>query len=503
MIDHYGFVVNNNRHCFKQLPFILGAVLFVIMAGCTGSEIQESNAEQDRPNVVIFLADDLGYGDLNSYGGTAQTPNLNKLGEQGLRFTNFYAPAPNCSPSRAGLLTGRNPNRVGIYSYRPPNSSMHLKEAEITLAELLKQKGYQTAMFGKWHLGDLLPAEGRPKQPTPGDQGFDYWLATENNAEPSHRNPVNFVRNGVPEDTLSGYSSHILAREANRWLDQINSDNPFFLYIPFHEVHKRIASPDSLVEKYKGREDPEYLANIENLDTAVGKILDKLRELESYQNSLILFASDNGSYRLGSNGNLRGYKGESFEGGVRVPGIMHWPDEIESGRTVSAPATMIDIYPTIAEITGGRIAEKRVIDGVSLSPLFNGQEWKRTKPILWFFYRAYPELGMRDGDYVLNASTGDTVARTHYFTSRDMSFIKETRLKEFKLYNIREDPLQKHDLSRNNPVLLDSLKSKARKLFREVVKEGPYWKNLPKYNSRHARPKRNFMRNEKRRWDMN
>lgn len=502
-MDDYGFIVNKHRSCFKQLLFMVAAALFIIMTGCRGSGNHESNSGHDRPNVIIFLADDLGYGDLNSYGGIAHTPNLDKLGENGLRFTNFYAPAPNCSPSRAGLLTGRNPNRVGIYSYRPPNSSMHLKAAEITMAELLKEKGYQTAMFGKWHLGDLLPAEGRPKQPDPSDQGFDYWLATENNAEPSHRNPVNFVRNGTPEDTLSGYSSHILAREANSWLDQVNSDKPFFLYIPFHEVHKKIASPDSLVQKYQGREDPEYRANIENLDAAVGKVIDKLREMSRFKNSLILFASDNGSYRFGSNGNLRGYKGESFEGGVRVPGILHWAEKIESGRTVTAPASMIDIYPTIADITGSRLAAERVLDGVSLAPLLNGQEWKREKPILWFFYRAYPELGMRDGDYVLNASTRDTVPRTHYFTSRDMSFIKDARLKEFKLYNIREDPLQKHDLSGDKPMVLDSLKSKAKKIFDEVVKGGPFWKNLPEYNRRHARPKRNFMRNEKRRWDMN
>lgn len=466
-----------------------------------GDGIQE-NTSNTQPNIVILLADDLGYGDLNSYGGVADTPNLDRLSQNGLTFTDFYAPAPNCSPSRAGLLTGRNPNRVGIYSYRPPGSNMHLRNEEITLAELLKKKKYQTAMFGKWHLSDLQSSVEEKEQPSPGDQGFDYWLATENNAQPSHYNPVNFVRNGIPEDTLEGYSAHILAREANKWLDQQSDGSPFFLYIPFHEVHKKIASPDSLVQKYDDSEDTEYLANVESLDIAVGKVIQKLEDMGEFENSLIIFSSDNGSYRYGSNGNLRGFKGESFEGGVRVPGIFHWSAKIKSARKVSTPAGLIDLFPTISEITGITVPDDRAIDGVSLSPVFDDKKLDRDKPLLWFFYRAHPELGMRDGKYVLNAFTRDTVARTHYFSDKAMSFVKTAQLNDFKLYNIKEDPLQKNDISFLNPEVFDSLKAKAENLFQEVVKEGPYWEELPDYNFQRAQPKENFMRNQEIRWDI-
>src|SRR5690606_24853047 len=146
-------------------------------------------------NVLIILADDMGYRDLNSFGGVANTPNLDALAAKGLKFTNCYAGAPNCSPSRVSLLTGRIPARAGMYSYRPPGSVMHLPDKEITLAELLKSAGYQTAHFGKWHLG-ALPGDTNPKQPQPQQQGFDYSFGTENNAEPSHLNPINFIRNG-------------------------------------------------------------------------------------------------------------------------------------------------------------------------------------------------------------------------------------------------------------------------------------------------------------------
>jgi arylsulfatase A len=481
------------------------AILFLLVSLGLFLPACQSSApdEPSSPNVVILLADDLGYGDLNSYGGIPQTPHLDRLAEQGLTFTDFYAPAPNCSPSRAGLLTGRNPNRVGLYSYRRPTHTMHLPGEEVTLAELLKKQGYQTALFGKWHLSDLRAPHAPTDQPSPGDQGFDYWLATENNASPSHHNPGNFVRNGTPADTLRGYSSHILAREATQWLaQQRESGRPFFLYVPFHEVHKTIASPDSLTAQYAQSPDPEYQANVEQLDAAVGKILDHLRSSGRYRNTIILFSSDNGSYRYGSNGRLRGFKGETFEGGVRVPAILEWPSKIEEPRTVETPAGLIDFFPTLADITGASVSSTRTLDGTSLLPLIQEQEFTRSTPLFWFFYRARPEAGMRSGQYVLNAYARDTVPRNHPFTDRAQSFVQSARLRDFKLYNLEEDPLQKRDLSSSRPRLLDSLKTEAKALFRDVQAEGPRWPDLPAYDPAHARPKTEYMRNQERRWDM-
>lgn len=484
------------KYCFGVLGIIILGLSLIF-----GND--KSGSEDATPNIVIFLADDLGYGDLNSYGGIPDTPNIDALARDGLKFTDFYAPAPNCSPSRAGLLTGRNPNRIGMYSYRRPDHSMHLKDEEITIAEILKQKDYATALFGKWHLSDLGPPKASGRQPRPDDQGFDYWLATENNAQPSHYNPGNFVRNGEVEDTLKGYSSHIIARKANQWVEEQNSkQKPFLLYISFHEVHKKIASPNSLIRKYEGEKNPEYQANVENMDAAVGKIIDKLKEKGEFTNTLILFSSDNGSYRHGSNGRLRGYKGESFEGGVRVPGIIHWPEKIKSPRTISTPAGLIDLFPTISQITGISLPDDRELDGVSLDPLFNSEPLNRKKPLFWFFYRATPEVGMRDGKYVLNAFTRDTVCRTHYLSDKAMSFIKSAELTDFKLYDIGNDPLQKNDLSDARPGILDSLKTKSKKLFWEILGNGPSWKNLPEHDPERALPKQNFMRNQEVRWDM-
>lgn len=485
----------------KYTLFILLVAITVVGTWFSDDQNSQTSGDDTPPNIVILLADDLGYRDLNIYEGVAKTPNIDALARNGLKFTDFYSPAPNCSPARAGLLTGRNPNRVGIYSYRLPNHSMHLKGSEVTIAELLKQRNYHTAMFGKWHLSDLLPQQGAINQPTPGDQGFDHWLATENNAKPSHLNVTNFVENGEKMATLNGYSSDILVREASQWLEENKKNkNPFFLYIPFHEVHKKIASPDSLIRKYAGQKGARYKANVENMDFAIGKLIEKLRELNELQDTFILFSSDNGSYRYGSNGELRGYKGESFEGGVRVPGIIHWPQKISSGRNISAPSGLIDIVPTISEIVNVPV-QKRELDGVSLLPLINNENFTRSKPLFWFFYRSHPEMGMRAGNYLLNAYTMNPEPRTHYFSDKDMNFIKNLNFKQYKLYNIEKDFSQKQNISREKPAVFDSLKTKAANILKRVIQEGPYWQHLPSFDSSNARIKDRFLRNQRLRWD--
>lgn len=194
-----------------------------------------------RPNFLVFMADDLGYSDLSCFGSKeTQTPVLDSLAKAGIRFTDFYAGAPLCSPSRAAMLTGRFPTRVGMYSYVPLNSPMHLKTSEITSAKLLQQSGYDTAHMGKWHLGNDLQIG---QIPTPKDHGFSYWFATENNALPTHHNPVNFVRNGKEVGKIDGYSCQIVADEAIGWLNEKrNANKPFFLNIWFHEPHRKVAA---------------------------------------------------------------------------------------------------------------------------------------------------------------------------------------------------------------------------------------------------------------------
>jgi len=302
----------------------------------------QSRTDNALPNIIIMLADDLGYGDLGCYGGEARTPHLDKLAKEGIRFTDFYSAAPNCSPARVGLLTGRSPSKEGMYNYMPANHPMHLRSEAITLAEIVKQKGYATGHFGKWHVSNLTP-DSELVQPQPDDQGFDYSLGTTNNARPSHLNPINFVRNGEKTGEIKGYSCQIIVEEAIQWLRQLtNKKPPFLLYLAFHEPHKKVASPPELTANYTQypQQDAEYLANVENMDKAIGQLLAELKKNNLEENTMILFASDNGSYRNGSNGPLLGGKSFVYEGGIRVPGILNWANKIEGGQIINEPVSL-------------------------------------------------------------------------------------------------------------------------------------------------------------------
>ena len=207
-----------------------------------------------RPNIVVFLCDDLGYGDLECYGHPhIKTPNINKLAQEGIRFTDFYSAAPVCSPSRVGLLTGRSPNRAGVYDWIPPASDtrrpdareqVHMRASETTLPMLLQRAGYATCMAGKWHCNSRFNHDA---QPQPGDSGFDHWFGTQNNAHPSHANPTNYVRNGEETGPLEGFSCQLVVDESIRWIDdRPTKSKPFFLYMAFHEPHEPVASPENI-----------------------------------------------------------------------------------------------------------------------------------------------------------------------------------------------------------------------------------------------------------------
>ena len=438
-----------------------------------------TNAQQ-KPNILLMVADDMGYADLECYGGASKTPNLNKLAEDGIRFTNFYAAAPNCSPSRAGLLTGRVPARAGFYNYRPAGHPMHLKDSEITMAEILKNQGYQTAHIGKWHLG-CLPQDPELNHPQPEDQGFDYSLGTENNATPSHRNPVNFIRNGKKVGQVQGYSCRILANEAKHWLiNQRQNEEPFFMYVAFHEPHAVVASPPALVEKYSNYppKAAEYLANIENLDLAVGEIISYLKRNNLFENTLIIFSSDNGGYRKASNGELRAVKSYLYEGGIRVPGIFHWQGLGKQNSIIAEPAGFIDIVPTLCDLLKVSAKGLPEFDGTSILNLLNGKSFIRNNPLYWFFYRTSPEIAVRIGDYMIMGRDNDSVPRTHHFSEPDMEYIREMELADFELYNLTEDKVQNHNLILSNPDAERFKKIAGTKLL-EIKQEGYKWNKLP------------------------
>ncbi|MEM1136220.1 MAG: sulfatase-like hydrolase/transferase, partial [Bacteroidota bacterium] len=453
---------------------------FLLFLSSCQPEALEKRVITDKPNILLIIADDMGYADIGCYGGKANTPNLDKLAKNGMLFTNFYAAAPNCSPSRTGLLTGRSPSRVGMYSYRPANHPMHLRKEEITIAEVLQKENYQTAHFGKWHLG-ALPADSIFNHPQPKDQGFSYSLGTENNAIPSHLNPINFVRNGKKIGEQKGYSCQLVVNEALSWLDTIYDEaNPFFMYIAFHEPHKKVASPPELVDKYQDlpSNDAAYLANVENLDIAVGRLLERLRKNGELDNTLIMFSSDNGSYRQASNGQLKAKKSYVYEGGIRVPAIFSWPNQIEKGRQIDKAAGFVDVFPTICHLLNITLPTDRVFDGSNIWPLLKGEKFERQKPLYWFFYRTSPEMAMRiDGQIILGISE-DTLSLSHQFMKPDMDYIRNMQFASYELYNPSTDISQKNNLI-EQVIDADSLKTLLNNYLKEIQQEGYYWKNLP------------------------
>ncbi|MCD6201004.1 MAG: sulfatase-like hydrolase/transferase [Bacteroidales bacterium] len=466
------------RSCTIKYIFLLTGYFLIAVDGY----MQESQHDS-RPNIIILLADDLGYGDLGCYGNNEIiTPNLDKLALEGVLFTDCYASAPMCSPSRAGLLTGKTPNRSGIYDWIPPDSSFYLRKQEITIAKLLRDHGYQTALFGKWHLNGKM---GTDEQTQPDDMGFDYYFATQYSAH--HLHPKGFYRNGEKLYQQHGYSCDIVTQDALKWLrTKHDTTKPFFLYLAFHEVHEPISSPPDLLVQYcKYGKKMVYYANVTNLDRAIGRFMDALKELDKYGNTFVFFTSDNGpatwtdnyfSRSYGSVGPLRGRKRYLWEGGIRVPGIMVWPGKIKKGQICDVPISNVDILPTFCNLAGIHVSETGRLDGTDISPLFSGEKIRRKIPLQWHFYApvAGPNSVIRDGDWILTAKwNGGEYTRGRFRRSYQKD-IKKARLTDFELYNIRKDIGQKVDLKNIYKDKFQAMKQEMIKLFDDVEKTSPY-----------------------------
>jgi arylsulfatase A len=419
---------------------------------CTSESAQaadERRSQTDRPNFVILLADDLGYGDLACYGNPdARTPSLDRMARQGVRFTDCYASFPVCSPSRAGLLTGRNATRYGIRDWIPRNSGIHLPRTETTIATVLRGAGYRTGHFGKWHLNSRTDGS----EPTPLDHGFDDAWYTQNNAAPSHLNPTNFVRNTVPVGPLQGASALLVADEAVRWLDQAGADQSFLLNVWFHEPHEPIASATEFLQFHSTVPDPErrqFLANVSQLDAAVGRILDALEARGLRERTFVFFTSDNGPETLnryrgaershGSPGQLRGMKLHLTEGGIRVPGIAWWPGRVPAGRVSSEPISNLDLFPTFSALAGTRPPTDRVLDGVNIWPAVIGQTLRRPEGLYWEYDRA---LGR---------------PWTHALREGRSKVLGNEALTSFALYDLVDDPSEQRDHTIEKPALTQSL----------------------------------------------
>ena len=412
------------------------------------------------------------------------------MADEGVRLTDCYSAAPICSPSRAGLLTGRCPTRAGIYSWISEKNPMQLKRDETTIATLLKGAGYDTCHSGKWHLNGWF---NDPRHAQPGDHGFDHWFSTQNNAAPSHENPRNFVRNGERVGPLEGYSCQIVAGEAISWLKgRQNHENPFFLFVCFHEPHEPVASPPELVAHYPEateRGEAEYYANVENVDIAVGRLLAAVDEIGARESTLVFFTSDNGPETLnrypnawrshGSPGPLRGMKLHVYEGGIRVPGILRWPGQIEAGAVRSDPVSSVDLLPTFCELAGVALPTGKPLDGTSLVDFLHGGHIGRTKPLFWHYMGGIGnrQFSARDGEGKIVATwdgPSDMPAGSS-LRPGDVELLRASNLQDFELYRIGSDIMEQHDLADDKPTALRELRAFASKTYREIIGEGPDW----------------------------
>lgn len=421
------------------------------------------------PNVIIFLADDLGWGDLACYGHPRiKTPNLDAFAAQGVRLTQCYSACSVCSPSRSAILTGRTPYRNGVFRWIPEKHEAHLRESEIALPKLLKARGYDTCHVGKWHLNGHFNSD---LQPQPDDHGYDHWFATQNNAGPNHKNPTNFVRNGKAVGPLEGFSALLVAQEAIDWLKRRpDPSRPFFITIWTHEPHAPIESDPRFMEPYADLADEgirQHHGNVTQLDHAFGMVTRALDEMKLADSTVLFFTSDNGpegdgikGRSRGSTGGLRARKRASYEGGIRVPGIVRWPGRVRPGTTSETPVIGTDLFPTICEIAGAPAPADRVIDGASLLPLFEDKPVTRTQPLYWRNHLAplQSRVAMRVGDWKILGSDD---------------------LTSFELYNLKDDPKESTELSAREPEKFAEMKALLVKHDAAVLAEGPGWWKKP------------------------
>ena len=395
---------------------VIGVVtLMTILFVQCGNKPADDNKETRRPNIILCMADDMGWGDVG-YNGNAviKTPNLDEMSLQGIQFNRFYASSPVCSPTRGSCITGRFPYRYGILFA----NTGHLKKEEISLAEVLKMHGYTTGHFGKWHLGSLTTTEedanrGGPKHKqhysVPHENGFDVNFSTESKV-PTYDpmiTPIGWRGNEEKNrpfgtaywnengekvtDNLSGDDSRVIMDRAIPFIENaVNEKKPFFTVIWFHAPHLPVVAGEEHRKYYADLTENEqhYFGCITALDEQMGRLMQKLDDLGVADNTMLCFTSDNGPEGKslspespGSAGPFTGRKRSLHEGGVRVPGLLVWPDKIKKPFSTKIAASTLDYFPTILEVLGYKLPDSRPIDGVSLLPLINGEMKKRPLPI--------------------------------------------------------------------------------------------------------------------------
>jgi len=404
-------------------------------------------APQKKPNIVFILCDDLGYGDLGCYGSSIATPNLDRLANQGMRFTNFDSADPVCSPSRAALLTGRYPTRVGVPRVFFPQDKEGLNLDEVTLADVARAQGYKTTCIGKWHLG-------RPERYLPTSRGFDHYFGIPYSNDMNPRpllEDTKVVEETANLDTLTQrYTEHAVQfiRES--------AGSPFFLYLPHTFPH----IPLGVSDRFRGKSAQGLYGDVvEELDWSVGEVLRELQRSGLDRDTLVMFTSDNGPWYQGSPGRLRGRKTTTYEGGVREPFIARWPNKIPAGKTSDAVTSMLDIFPTVTKLIGGTLPPKP-LDGIDIWPLLTCQKNSLDREALLYFDNWDLQCA-RWKEWKLHVARHNSSTYSAAPAGGRHNFV----IPRPELYNLTLDPEESYDVAPSHPEVVAEIQGRIQRLL--------------------------------------
>jgi len=461
---------NLNRRDFLRTVGLTAAALAI--PGCGGQSQQASGGvSKDKPNVVIIFCDDVGYADIGVFGAKGyETPNLDRMAAEGVKFTDFYAAASSCTPSRAALMTGCYPQRVGLPNVIGPQATIGISDREQTIAETLKPLGYATACYGKWHLGH------HPKF-LPTRHGFDdyFGLPYSNDMWPKHPTNRSFPDLPLIEgERILEYNpdqtqlTTWYTERAVRFIEK-SKDQPFFLYVPHSMAHV----PLFVSDKFKGKSERGLYGDVMmEIDWSVGQILSTLKRLDIDERTLVIFCSDNGPWlsygeHAGLATPLREGKGTSFDGGHREPTVMRWPGRIPAGIVCNEPASTMDILPTVAKLTGAKLPAHR-IDGKDIWPLISGAPGAKSPHEAFFYYRSFALEAVRSGKWKLHLPHNyRTLAGRQGGTGGQPAKYEQGKIGP-ALFDLAGDIGEQHDVSARHPAIVKRLMALADQMRRDI-----------------------------------
>ena len=454
----------------------------------------QARPAMEKPNVVIFFVDDSGYGDYQHNGNPViATPNISKIASEGANFTQFYVSTAACSASRYSLLTGRYPGRSGLGQWVVgPSAQRHIHPKEITLAEALKQSGYATGIFGKWHLGSPNKSNGMSQDTLPLAHGFDQWIGTNvshdyNNAmlltsDPNGNDPIknySAIAKNLPSDIKT--SESLTGRYTDGAISFIkkNKHQPFFAYVAHNQPHLGLFASD----KFKGVSKRGLLGDVmAELDDSVGRILKTLEDEGISKNTLVIYSSDNGPWVRYRNSKKTKYgearahvgyalpfrdgKGSTWEGGHRAPGIFYWPGVIKPQTVVREPASTLDIFPTLMQISGAKVPQDRSMDGRDVSPLLTSSNNTIAPFEFLYSYSDNKPSAIRMGPWKLHIRTGSQLGNTHGFKASEESPL---------LFQLEHDLGERINRAAEQPAIVEKLRQRLLEKEKQMLEEASFW----------------------------